>query len=420
MFNWQRNDFYLTPKRNSPTRKIFLTLFLLFLFRFGTTIPLTQIDQEALRRSLFQLENKNALLQILNLFVGSEKTTLLNPFSLGIIPYINASILIDLLTTSFPFFEKIKEEGEAGKKKILFYKKIGTFVFSIFQSVFILFYLKPYFYLTTPFSYGLFVSQLVSGSMVVVWLTNLIDKRGIGNGTSLIIFSNIISSLLNKKVFESLQWTPLSILEGLVLLGFVYLICLSQSAKINIEVVSARQLTFLKTNESSQNLGEIETRGVSLEEKEIGLLLRLNQAGIFPLIIASNLLPFLLSMTNNLLETIPFLKNGIYYVLIITFNYFYTIIFWDPEKISEQLRKASVSLVNIRPGKETLIYLEKLVFRTSILGGIFLCGLLICYDFLQGLLQGPLLAQINISSLIIFVGISYEIQKTIRALYKKK
>ena len=417
MFNWQRNDFSLTPKRNSPTRKVFLTLFLLFLFRFGTTIPLTQIDQEALRRSLFQLENKNALLQILNLFVGNEKTTLLNPFSLGIIPYINASILIDLLTTSFPFFEKIKEEGEAGKKKILLYKKIGTFIFSIVQSFFILFYLKPYFYFTTPFSYALFVSQLVSGSMIVVWLTNLIDKRGIGNGTSLIIFSNIISSLLNKKVFENLQWTPLSIIEELVLLGFVYLICLSQSAKINIEVVSARQLTFLK---STENLGEMENRGENLEEKEIGLLLRLNQAGIFPLIIASNLLPFLLSMTNNILETVPLLKNGIYYALIITFNYFYTIIFWDPEKISEQLRKASVSLVNIRPGKETLVYLEKLVFRTSILGGIFLCCLLISYDFIQRLLQGPLLAQINISSLIIFVGISYEIQKTIRALYKKK
>ena len=418
MLNRQLNDFFVKQKRNSPIRKILITIFILFLFRFETTIPLTAIDQEALRRSLFQLENKNALLQILNLFVGSEKTTLLNPFTLGIIPYINSSILIDLLTTSFPFFEKIKsEEGEAGKRKLLLYKKIGTFIFALVQSIFILVYLKSYFYITTLFSYSLFVSQLVCGSLFVVWLTTLIDKSGIGNGTSLIIFSNIISSLLNKKLVENFEWTFLSLLELCVLFGFVFLICLSQSAKINIEVVSARQLSFLKNNTKTKLIQE---PGLEFENKEVGLLLRLNQAGIFPLIIASNLLPFLSSVMNNVFESIPFLKNGIYYFLIITFNYFYTIIFWDPEKISEQLRKTSVSLVNIRPGKETLAYLEKLVFLTSLLGGIFLCGLLISYDFIKDFIHGSILSQINISSLIIFVGISYELQKTIRALYKNK
>ena len=116
---------------------------------------------------------------------------------------------------------------------------------------------------------------------------------------------------------------------------------------------------------------------------------------------------------------VPFLNNGIYYLLIIGFNYFYTTLFWDPDKISEQLRKASVSIVNVRPGKETLHYLQQLVFRMSILGGVLLCGLLISYDFIKEFFHGSLLSQINISSLIIFVGISYEIQKTIKALYTK-
>jgi preprotein translocase subunit SecY len=137
------------------------------------------------------------------------------------------------------------------------------------------------------FSYSLFVSQLVCGSLFVVWLTTLIDKRGIGNGTSLIIFSNIISSLLNKKLVGNFEWTFLSLLELCVLFGFIFLICLSQSAKINIEVVSARQLSFLKNN---TKIKLIQEPGLEFENKEVGLLLRLNQAGIFPLIIASNLL----------------------------------------------------------------------------------------------------------------------------------
>ena len=417
MLNWQLTNFFSKPQLNKPTQKIILTLFFLFLFRFEATIPLAQIDQEALRRSFLQLENKNAILQILNLFIGGEKTTLLSPFSLGIIPYINSSILVDLFTTSFPALEKIQsEEGEIGKKKFLFFKKIGTFFFATIQSVFLLSYLQSYFYETSFFSYSLFVSQLVSGSMLVVWLTNLIDKRGIGNGTSLIIFSNIISGLLNKKIFENFQFSFTSFLEILVLLGFVFLICMSQSAQMNVELVSARQLTFLETN---QKKNTIQDSLLEFDRKKVGLLLRLNQAGIFPLIIASNILPFFSSFTNNIFEKVPFLNNGIYYLLIIGFNYFYTTLFWDPDKISEQLRKASVSIVNVRPGKETLHYLQQLVFRMSILGGVLLCGLLISYDFIKEFFHGSLLSQINISSLIIFVGISYEIQKTIKALYTK-
>ena len=108
----------------------------------------------------------------------------------------------------------------------------------------------------------------------------------------------------------------------------------------------------------------------------------------------------------------------IYYLLIIGFNYFYTIVFWDPEKISEQLRKASVSIVNVTPGKETVSYLENVVRSTSIIGGIFLCVILFVYEFFKELINGSLLNQINISSLIILVGVAYEIQKTLRALYK--
>jgi preprotein translocase subunit SecY len=152
--------------------------------------------------------------------------------------------------------------------------------------------------------------------------------------------------------------------------------------------------------------------------KENGLSIRLNQAGIFPIIIASNLMPFIGLFSNNLGINLNSINSLLYYVLIIAFNYFYTTVFWDPEKISEQLRKASVSIVNITPGKETVSYLENVVRSTSILGGIYLSLILFCYDFIKQILKGYLLNQINISSLIIVVGVAYETQKTIKSLFK--
>jgi len=130
------------------------------------------------------------------------------------------------------------------------------------------------------------------------------------------------------------------------------------------------------------------------------------------------LLPFLSYLTQSISKEYQLINNGIYYLLIIGFNYFYTTIFWDPEKISEQLRKASVSIVNVTPGKETISYLENVVRSSSLLGGVFLCGILATYDLFKLVMNAYLLNQLNISSLIILVGVSYDIQKNIKALYK--
>jgi preprotein translocase subunit SecY len=401
--------------RNTPSQKILLTLFILLIFRFGNTIPLSGIDQEALKKSFLQLENKNAIMQIINMYSGGG-ATVLTPFSLGIIPFINASILIDLLTALVPFLEKLQsEEGEAGRKKLTFYKKIGTLIFSIIQSGSLIFYLKSYFYNTELFNLGVIGLELVTGSMLIVWLSSIIDNKGIGNGTSLIILTNIVVTLLGKDVILQNSFGFKEVFEIIFLLILMILICISQTARINIDVVSARQLAFLE-NLDKNSVTNAKTN--SLQLKENGLSIRLNQAGIFPIIIASNLIPFIAYLTENVFGQFKFLNTALYYGLIIGFNYFYTIVFWDPEKISEQLRKASVSIVNITPGKETVSYLENVVRSTSIIGGIFLCGILLSYELMKQLIGGNLLNQLNISSLIIVVGVAYEIQKTIRALYK--
>ena len=402
--------------QNSPTKKILLTLFILLIFRFGNTIPLSGIDQEALKKAFSQLENRNYIMQLVNMYSGGGGVTWLSPFSLGIIPFINASILVDLLTALFPFLEKLQsEEGENGRRKLNFYKKILTLVFSIFQSFFLISYLRPYFYSNTLPSYLILGMELVTGAFSVVWLSNIIDNKGIGNGTSIIIFTNIVVTLIGKNILTIQPFNSLFFLEIFILLLLMVLICISQTARINIDVVSARQLAFLENIEKNTIKDKIST---SYQIKDNGLSIRLNQAGIFPIIIASNLLPFISYFSNFLGNDFKIINNLFYYLLIIGFNYFYTIVFWDPEKISEQLRKASVSIVNITPGKETISYLENVVRSTSIIGGIFLCAILFTYDSLKQVINGSLLYQINISSLIILVGVAYEIQKTIRSLYR--
>ena len=389
---------------------------MLFIFRFCNTIPLAGIDQEALKKSFLQMENRNSIMQIINMYSGGGGATLLSPFSLGIIPFINASILIDLLTALFPSLEKLQsEEGESGRRKLTFYKKIVTVIFSIIQSVFLIFYLKSYFYNVELINFVYVTLELVAGALLIVWLSNIIDNKGIGNGTSIIIFTNIVVTLIGKNLFTNINESNLLGAELGFLLFLILLICISQTARINIEVVSARQLAFLE-NIEKRNLSDKLTTDFQL--KDNGLSIRLNQAGIFPIIIASNLLPFLSYGLENVFGPSKQILNFIYYLLIVGFNYFYTIVFWDPEKISEQLRKASVSVVNVTPGKETISYLDNVVKSTSILGGVFLCLILFMYDSFKGILNSTLLNQLNISSLIILVGVAFEIQKTLKALYK--
>jgi preprotein translocase subunit SecY len=409
-------------RKNKAIQKLILTLFLVFLYRFCNTIPLGGIDQEALKQAFSQVSMNNSIIQILNMYSGGGGgITLLSPFSLGIVPFINASILIDLLTAIVPSLEKIQsEEGEFGRQKILFYKKILTFLFAIGQSSLLLFYLKPYIYNTSFLYLGTLVTQLTCGAMILVWFSSLIDNKGIGNGTSIIIFINIISTILNKNIFLAEKLNISFLVQIGILIVLILFICISQTSRIVVDVVSARQLAFLENSEDTDLQGKIPKK--VKRKSESGLSIRFNQAGIFPIIIASNIIPFISYFLQSLFPTFfaSALSNVLYYFLIIGFNYFYTIIFWDPEKISEQLRKASVSILNVTPGKDTISYLENVVLSSSILGGIFLCLILFSFDVVKQLVNGSLLNQINISSLIILVGVAYEIQKTARALFKNE
>lgn len=405
-----------TKIQTKPINKIIITIFLLLIFRLVNILPIPGIDQEMVKQSLNKLNNNNPIFQMMTMYSG-QITSVLTPFSLGIVPFINASIIIDLLTASFSYLEKLQsEEGDFGRKKLAFYKKGLALIFSIIQTGFLLTFIKPYFYDQSFLSFAIAGTFVVTGSMCAIWFTNLIDTKGIGNGTSLIILTNIVTTLLNKQtfLFENTLSTKF-LVEACFFLLLIALICVSQTARITIDVVSARQLAFLENSDKTSLKNKL-TKQPQL--KDNGLSIRLNQAGIFPIIIASNLLPLVAYSLGKVFAQSHALQMLTYYILIIGFNYFYTILFWDPEKISEQLRKASVAIINISPGQETISYLENIARSSSIMGGIFLCSILFCYDLFKQFISGPLLNQLNVSSLIIIVGVAYEIQKTIRALYK--
>lgn len=391
--------------QNRFATKLFFTFVPLIIYRLGNYIPLPNFDQIALQKILSENLAKNNFFQLLNIY-SSGTTNILSPFSLGIVPFINASIIIDLFTSIIPFFEKLQsEEGKQGQKQLILYKKILSLVFACLQSYFLLQFLKNFLYESNTISLVSSVLELTAGSFCVVWLSSLIENRGIGNGTSIIILFNILVSVFEKiqNVFQN--FTIFLIPEICIIIFLILIINVSQKAKFEIELVSARQLKYLENEKESKRLSKKNT-----------LPIRYNQAGIFPLIIASNFLGFISYFDTKIIFFNSIVNNLLYYFLIIFFNYFYTKIIWDPEKISEQLRKASVSIANKSPGKETTEYLENVVKFTSLRGGIILCMILLTFDLIKLIFPVTLLSQLNISSIIIAIGIINEIARNIKSL----
>ncbi len=397
--------------RSRQLKKLFIPLLALCIARFGANIPLFGIDQEALRISFSHMEKNNSIAQIVNFYTAGN-AAILNPFSLGIIPFVNASMIIDLIAGIFPSLEQLQsEEGEAGKKTLASYKKMLTLILALIQSCLVLFYLRPYFYYSDFYILQAVGLQLTAGAMASAWLSNVIENNGIGNGVSLLIFASILSSLVEKKLISQENL----IYSATFFLFLVALICIAQTARVCIEIVSARQLDFLEKSEAQ--LRSQESTKI-LNSNSGRLSIKLNQAGVFPIIVASNLSPFLFFLFSNFFAQTKSIDTLVYYFFLVSCNYFCTIAFWDPEKVSEQLRKASISIPNVTPGKQTAFYLENMIRSTSILGGVALCSILFFYNFSQITQTNSFLEQLNVSSLIIAVGVAYETQKSVCSLYK--
>jgi preprotein translocase subunit SecY len=386
-------------KFSSVKKKIFITLFILFLYRLGNNIPLGNIDQSALTRST----NSFNPFEDPILLYTNDNSKFVSFFFLGIGPYINASFLIDLLTPIF-FENFLEEEGSEGQKKLLLLKKILCGIFASIQAYIFLNKIQSFFYVQTTFEFYLALIQLTAASLFVVWLTNCIDNYGIGKGTSLIVLLNILIS-----GFESIKvlfFSPKNFsLDYFWLIPLILvLFSLNRSTKI-IKITNAKQSEYLKNN-------TIKTSSSNF------LKLKLNRAGILPLIISSNIF----GLITAYFRIEKNLSDVIYYLLIFFCTCFYNSISFDCEKVSENFRKQSVVIIDnnevISPGKKTAKFLENKLFLISIIYSVSIISLFFSINWLKEVSRNSLFfEQINFIPLLLASNILSEFGETFRYLY---
>jgi preprotein translocase subunit SecY len=392
--------------------RLLVTIGLLVLVRLGVFLPMPGIDRAAFAASL----QNNPLIGFLDIFTGGFLT--LGIFALGILPYINASIIIQLLTQAIPSLENLqKNEGEAGRRKISQITRYVSLGWALLQSTFISARLiQPY--AETP---GLlFVVKttlaLTAGSMFVMWVSELITERGVGNGASLLIFLNIVSALPKSlgdtiKLAESAgreQVGKILILLVVFLVTIVLIVFVQEGAR-RIPIISARR-----------QVG----RKVYLEKNSY-LPLRLNQGGVMPIIFASAVLIIPTSLAQvfpnqtaiqiaNLLAPGTLLHVALYLVFIVFFSYFYASLIVNPVDLAQNLKKMGSSIPGIRPGRTTSEYVERVLNRLTFLGAIFLGAVAIIPTAVESATNIKTFQGIGATSLLILVGVAIDTAKQIQ------
>jgi len=402
---------------NLLKQKILKILGLLTLIRLGLYIPVPNIDLDIFSQN----QVSNPLFGFAKNLTGSS---FLGVGSLGILPYINSSIVIQLLTPIIPTLERLqKEEGELGRQQISRYTRYLTFGWALVLSTGIAFFLvKP-----IVFNWSLILAlkiivALTTGSMLSMWFAELITNENLGNGSSMIIFINIIGSIpANFTAFAAnfngaaSPGTFLTIIGIFFLyLAIVSMIVLVQESYKKIDIVSARQLNFNSTESSSQRS----------ELKNSYIPIKLNQGGIMPLVFSTTIatllfyplqvfLTGLLSgvgvQVTNLLTGVSFILN---LVLVIFFSTFYALIVLKPKDLSENLTKLAYSIPGLKQGKETTQYLEQIISRLAFMGGIFLAFLALFPFVLSSVFKFNVFK--NLTSLVILVGVITDVSSQIR------
>jgi|TARA_B110000259_G_C14033481_1_gene407899 preprotein translocase subunit SecY len=388
-------------------KKIIFTIFIIFVIRIGNFIPIPNVDQ----RYLVNILNSTSSLKP---FFNGENLVL-SVFSLGILPNINASILIQLLTSAVPFLEKLqKEEGESGRRQIKQYTRILTLILAIFESLSISFSLRPILFnwnIDVCFQITL---ALTTGSMIVLWLSDLITENGIGNGSSLLISLNILSTLPNTITTILQSGTFVSVGASFfsftfLIIGIVYV----QEAIRIIPIVSSKQL-FVQQNNSR-----------SVKSSSAYIPLKINQGGVMPVIFSSTFLTFISVIITYIINSqiLPINLNNsqfinIFYAvinfgLILAFSLFYSSLILNPKDIAKELNKMAVTIPKIRPGKQTASFLKKTISRLALLGALFLAILVTIPNIRSSYGLG-------VTSLLILVGVTVETTRQIQTLLLSK
>ncbi len=357
-------------------RRILFTLGMLVVYRIGGHIPVPGIDAQALR-SFFE-QASGTLFGLMDLFAGGNMANA-TIFALGIMPYISASIILQLLGAVIPYFEKLQKEGEEGRKKITQYTRYGTVGLSLVQGAGVSVWLVNMGFVPNPTFMHHFVSvlTLTAGTTFIMWLGEQITDRGIGNGISLIIFIGIVAAMPGAIIntFRSVSAGTLSIFEiiilGILMLGITASIVLITQGQRRVPVQYPQRIK-----------GRKMYRGQSSH-----IPLRVNAAGVIPIIFAQSIIMFpgtiAAFMTDtpvgNLAEIIQawFSPDHWFYsisygLMVVFFTYFYTAIIFNPVDVADNLKKYGGYVPGVRPGKRTADYIDRILTRVTLPGSIFL------------------------------------------------
>jgi preprotein translocase subunit SecY len=386
MDNAFKNLFAVTDLRN----RILFTLALLGVYRVGSRIPTPGINEQAL--DVLAQQAAGSMFGLYNMFSGNNLANM-TIFALGVMPYISASIILQLLTVVWPYLERISKEGELGRRKITQYTRYLTLVLALVQAFGIAIWLERSTNIAggLPLVYDpgwgfrlLTVLTLTTGTMFIMWLGEQITERGIGNGMSLIIFAGIVVTLPSAilAVFDQMATGQI----GFIRILFLFAMSIAVIAAIVLVERGHRRIT---VQYAKRVVGRRQYGGASTH-----IPLKVNTGGVIPVIFASSILSFFLmgaqmfepgTWARSALDQVGYgmpLYNLLTVVGIIFFAYFYTAIIFNPDDVAENMRKYGGFIPGIRPGKRTAEYIDTILSRITLVGAIYLAMVALLPDFL--------------------------------------
>lgn len=391
-------------------KKILYTLGMIVLFRLGAHIPVAGIDT----LKLAKLFGQGNILNFLDLFTGGALMRF-SVFAMGIVPYINASIILQLLQVVVPQLEELAKEGEAGRKQIAAYTRYLTVVLAAFQAFGMSFWLRGVMLEGYNFLFFLAgtVIALTAGSTLVMWFSELITEKGIGNGASLLIFVGIVS-----RIPSYVGQTVTLIRGGASVIGVIILLVAFLLMLVAIVVIQEAQRR-IPVQYAKRIIGRKMYGGQSTY-----IPLRINQGGVIPIIFASSVLLFPATIAQfiplpGVQKIVAWLSPSgglylvLYFALIFFFTYFYTAITFNPNELAENIKKYGGFVTGIRPGKPTAQYFEFAITRLTLVGAVFLATIAIVPSIVESLTHITSFQGLGSTSLLIVVGVALDLVRQI-------
>lgn len=392
-------------------RKIIYMLLLLLVYRIGTFIPVPFVNTEQLQ----ELVGEGGIFGLFDILSGGNFANF-TIFAMGITPYINASIIMNLLTFAIPYLENLSKEGEEGSKKIQQYTIYLTMALAVIQALGLTLSWSDMLTERNWLTITTVVIITTAGTALLTYIGNLITENGIGNGISLIIFISIVSRIPSTIVtmYEYMQTGTINIIQLLLLIIFIVV------AVIAVVAITEGQRK-IPVQYAKRVVGRKQYGG-----QNTFIPLRVNMAGVIPIIFASSITLFPATIasffpTSGFAQWVSkYLAWGsvtatlIYIVLIIAFTYFYTAVTFNPYDIAENLKKQGGYIPGIRPGHQTMEYLSRVMNRLTIFGAIFLAVIAVL-PIIVGNFLGGISLQFGGTSLLIIVGVALDTVKQLES-----